>query len=68
MERITLKAARVNANLNQYQAAKKLGVSRETISNWENGKSSPSTAKFKDIERVYGIKYDSIIFFTNKYA
>lgn len=60
--KVSLKAARVNANLNQTEAAKKIGVTRDTISNWETGKSSPSVVQFKTIEQVYGISYDSIDF------
>ena len=31
-----IKQARINADLTQEQAAEALGVSRQTISNWEN--------------------------------
>ncbi len=31
-----IRRARINANLTQEQAAEALGVSRQTISNWEN--------------------------------
>lgn len=60
--KISLKAARVNANLTQAQAADKIGVTRDTICNWENGKSSPNVVQFKVIEQVYGISYDNIDF------
>lgn len=33
-----IKNARVDAQLTQEQVAETLGVSRQTISNWENGK------------------------------
>lgn len=36
-----LKEARTNAELTQEQVAEKIMVSRQTISNWENGKSLP---------------------------
>ena len=36
-----LQGARANANLTQEQVAKALGVSRQTISNWENEKTYP---------------------------
>ncbi len=36
-----LKDARANAGLTQEQVAEKIMVSRQTISNWENGKSLP---------------------------
>lgn len=32
-----VKSARINANLTQEQVADFLNVSRQTISNWENG-------------------------------
>ncbi|WP_270649194.1 helix-turn-helix transcriptional regulator [Limosilactobacillus mucosae] len=32
---LTLKAARVNAGMTQIQAAKKLGVSNQTLGRWE---------------------------------
>lgn len=60
--KITLKAARVNANLTQTEAAKRIGVTRDTISNWETGKSSPNVRMVKVIEKVYGVPYDSLIF------
>jgi len=62
MDKITLKAARVNANLTQTEAGVRLAVSGDTISNWEKGKSAPSATKLKEIERVYGVKYDNINF------
>ena len=36
-----IKAARIEKNLTQEQVAELLGVSRQTISNWENEKSYP---------------------------
>lgn len=32
-----IKSARISSGLTQEQAAQALGVSRQTISNWENG-------------------------------
>lgn len=62
MKKITLRAARTNSNLTQKEAAEKIGVSKETISNWENGITSPSVEKFKQIEKIYGISYDELDF------
>lgn len=59
---ITLKAARVNAGLNQRQAAKKIGVTKDIISNWERGKTYPTVKYLPQIEAAYGLKYDDIIF------
>ena len=36
-----LKQARSDADLSQETAAEKVGVSRQTMSNWETGKSYP---------------------------
>lgn len=66
--KMTLRAARSNANLTQAEAAKKIGVSRDTISNWETAKSFPDALKIRDIELVYGITYDDIIFLPHNYA
>lgn len=60
--KITLKAARVNAGLTQKEAAAAMGVTKDTISNWERRKSFPSTKIIKRIEDVYCVPYDSIIF------
>lgn len=66
--KVTLRAARANANLTQAEAAKKLNVSKDTISNWETAKSFPDALKIRDIEQVYGISYDDIIFLPPNYA
>lgn len=59
---ITLKAARVNAGLTQKTAAKAIGVSKETISNWERGLSFPGVATLKRLECVYNVGYNELIF------
>lgn len=59
---ITMKAARINAGYTQKEAAKLLKVSKDTVSNWERGKSYPDVTNLRDIERVYHVKYDDLIF------
>lgn len=59
---ITLKAARVNKGLTQLEAAKLLNVSKDTVGNWERGKSYPNMKNIKEIEKVYGVSYDDLIF------
>lgn len=59
---MTLKAARVNAGLTQAEAAAKLGVSPDTLSNWEARKTFPNVPQIKRIEEVYGVTYNDIIF------
>ena len=41
--KITLPAARVNAGMNQREMAEFLGVDVSTITNWDKGKTEPST-------------------------
>ena len=62
--RVTMKAARVNRNLNQAEAAKLLGISRKTLQNYEAGASFPDIPILKRIESVYKISYSDITFFT----
>ena len=62
---ITLKSARVNKNLTQKEAAILLGISVDTLSNYERGKSFPDVPVIKRIESVYGVSYSDIIFLPN---
>ena len=62
MEKMKLKALRVNLNLSQEEAAKELGVSQKTLSNWETGKTYPDQPQIENICRVYGVVYDFIDF------
>lgn len=59
---ITLKAARANKNLTQIEAAKLIGVTVETLSNYERGKSYPDVPIIKKMEQVYGLSYSDLIF------
>ena len=60
--KISLAAARVNAGLSQEEAAKKLSISKETLSNYERGKSIPNWDMVKKIESVYQFPTDYIFF------
>ncbi len=60
--KISIKAARVNVGLTQKEAALELGVAKDTVGNWERGKSFPSIKIIPKIEKVYKIKYENIIF------
>ena len=63
--KITLRAARINAGLTQSEAAKKLDVSKDSISNWERGRTCPDVSLLKKIESLYGVDYKDIIFCQN---
>lgn len=60
MFKVTLKAARVNANMRQTDAATKVGVSRDTIRNWECGRSYPKVDQLCKLSELYGIPMDYI--------
>lgn len=60
--KMTLKAARVSAGLSQTEAARKIGVTKDTLGNWERGKTYPNALNIRRIEDVYGVRYDNIIF------
>lgn len=62
---ITLKAARVNKNLTQAEAAKLLGISKDSLWNYENGRSFPDVRVIKKMEEVYELSYDNLIFLPN---
>lgn len=62
---VSLKAHRVNLNMTLKEAADKLGVTIQTLSSWENGKTYPDVIQIKKIEKEYGVRYDDIIFLTN---
>lgn len=62
MEKLTLKAARVNAGLTQVEAAAKLGITDATLINYEKGRAFPDVRILKKIEDIYGVEYRDIIF------
>ncbi len=59
---ITLKAARVNKNIKQEDAAKLMGISLSTLQNYEAGKTFPDVPVIKKIEELYDVEYKDIIF------
>lgn len=57
---ITLAAARVNGGLTQEDVARELKVSKQTIINWEKGKTTPSLSTLKALSDMYKIPIDYI--------
>ena len=55
-----MKACRANADLSIIEFAKKVGVSANTISNWESGKSEPPLSKLRIISKISGVPLDFI--------
>lgn len=64
---VTLKGARVSKGYTQVQAAKILGTSVDTISNYERGISFPDVPMIIKIEKAYDVKYSDIIFLPHDY-
>lgn len=58
--KISLAAARVNANMTQEAAAKELKISKKTVVNWEKGSAVPSFASLKALADLYRIPIDYI--------
>lgn len=56
-----IKNARIKAKLTQEQAAEALGVSRQTISNWENGKTYPDIVSVIKMSDLYDISLDHLL-------
>lgn len=63
---MSLKAARINKNLTQREAALLIGVSVPTMANYEKGASFPDVPIIMKIEKVYGLPYSEINFFPKK--
>ncbi len=62
---ISLRSARINANLSQEQLAKKLGVHRQTIKNWEKNPAKLTIEKAESICEVLNVNMSDIFFGTN---
>ena len=56
-----LREAREASGLTQEQVAEKVMVSRQTISNWENGKSLPDIASIMNLSDLYHISLDELL-------
>lgn len=53
--------ARKAANLTQAQAAKLIGVTDATISQWENGETRPKTSRLAKVAEIYGCTIDELL-------
>ena len=65
MVKISLRAARVNTDFSQKEAADRLGVSSKTLGNWEKGATFPPADKISAICDLYGVSYDHLNFLPN---
>ena len=60
--RVTIKAARVNKGMTQFEFAKAVGVGLRTVQNWDAGVTCPRADKMPEICAVLDCKIDDIIF------
>ena len=56
-----LKQARQSRNVTQETLAERLGVSRQTISNWENNRSYPDIVSIIALSDLYGVSLDALL-------
>ena len=56
-----IKAARIEKKLTQEQVAELLGVSRQTISNWDNEKSYPDIISVIKMSECYDVSLDYLL-------
>ena len=58
--KISLKALRVNADLNQEAAASKLNITVKTLQNWESYVTFPTALQLMNICKIYGCEMTDI--------
>ena len=56
-----IKKSRTDARITQEQAAEALGVSRQTVSNWENERSYPDIVSVLKMSDLYGVSLDYLL-------
>ena len=61
--KVSMKAARINADLTLVEAAEQIGVSVSTVKNWEAKKTFPNQPMLEKICVVYAVPYDMLKFF-----
>jgi len=52
---------RKNAKLSQENVAEKLGVTRQTVSNWELNQTTPDLEQAKELSKLYKISLDELV-------
>lgn len=60
--KVTLKSARELNKLTQKEAAARIGITTDVLSNYERGITYPDIPVLRRIELVYGVRYSQIIF------
>ncbi len=58
---LNLKKARINIGMSQEEASERLGISRQTLSNWERGLAYPDAVSLKKMCTLYNVSADAIL-------
>ena len=56
-----IKRAREERRLTQEQLAEAMEISRQAVSKWEKGLSSPSTANLLALAKLYGVSVEELL-------
>ena len=62
MLKVSIKAARINAELSTTDAAKQLGISSSTLYNYESGQTAPPLRVLMKMLDAYSCELDDLIF------
>lgn len=57
-----IKRLRLEKNMNQEQLAEQLHVTRQAVSNWENGKTQPDIETLMQIAEFFGVSVEYLIY------
>ena len=57
----SLKEHRTQCHMTQEFVAEALGVSRQTVSKWENGSADPSTTNLLALAKLYGVTAEELL-------
>ena len=57
----SLKEHRTQRHMTQEFVAEALGVSRQTVSKWENGSADPSTTNLLALAKLYGVTAEDLL-------
>lgn len=63
-----IKELRLNRNMSQVELAKKLFVSKQSVSNWENENIMPSVEMLIKIAEVFGVTTDYLLGLSEKHT
>lgn len=63
--KISLAAARVNANYTQTDVANIMHVSKKTVVDWEKGRTEPKVSQAMELSALYNIPIDNIFLPSN---